>query len=272
MEVRESGSGTSRILLVPGGPSLPLGFYRELSDELARSSRVVTYRQRGTYPDLGGDFPRNVEELTDELETALDEVPSSGEGPAPILLGHSMGGAAVIEALCRRNDVSGGIVISGFSSGRMLARGIADRVADLPPEFHRRYAQTDRHDAEGINALVGEFWYPRHFCRVPWPDSFVQAAGQVNSDYMKHFIGPNLFEPDGAVMDWDREDGLDRVSTPTLFISGIHDYFRVEDLRAMHHAVSGSSLWISESASHSPWIEDPEATFATINQFLGTLS
>lgn len=270
MEIHEHGNGSTTVMIVPGGPSLPVAFYRELMDGLARLARVVTFRQPGVYPATDEDFPRTIEAHAEQLEEALGEVSARrGRGEAaPFLLGHSIGGAVVLEALCRGANVSGAIVMNGFASGRMVERGISARVAALPREFHERYPASAGTNPEAINELLGEFWFPRHFCRAPMPESFTTALARLNPAYMEHFLGPSLFEPDGAVMEWDREPDLGRICVPVLYLGSSYDYYRPEDVEAMHRATPDSRLWMSERASHTPWIEDPENTLEAIRAFL----
>ncbi|MFP4210468.1 MAG: alpha/beta fold hydrolase [Alkalispirochaeta sp.] len=280
MEITEFGNGVPRILLIPGGPGLVPAFYAELTTQLAQNGRVITYTPRGTAPRRPDDFPLTMEEAATELEDIIVGVKESQSGrgsmeAAPlVLLGHSFGSAVAIEYLTTRgNDalVDAAILVSPFSSGGMIRNGIGERVRDLPQVFHRRY-KGGAIPPEELVPLLGEYWYPNYLCRAPWPQSFLDAMTRLNPAFMEHFIGENLLDLDGELLSWDRTADLTNVSVPTLIVSGSHDYFRREDLELLRERIPRAELVISETASHSIWLEDPETFYSATDRLLATLS
>ncbi len=257
----------STVIVVPGGPGLPYSFYKELVSDISAFSRPVTYARHGLFPHNDGDFPRSFGEAADELADAVTEV-----GGRAVFLGHSFGAAVALEALCRGVEVAGAVLISGFFSGQMVRRGVLARIEAFPHEFHERYNGRDGRDPETIAELLATHWFPRHFCRAEWPDSFSEGLETLNRSYLEHFLGANIFDLSGVAMTWDRSVDLGRIDVPTLLVTGRNDYFRQEDVEAMHHAIRGSTLWISEPSSHSPWIEDREPTIDVIRSFVERLT
>ena len=258
------------MLLVPGGPGLLPGFYDELVEGLAASAQVCTYVQRGTTPSDSEEFPRSIGGFGEELVGVVEEI--SGEADATVVLGHSFGVLVLIEALLSGLSIDAAILSNGFDSAGMLTRGLGDRFSQLPESFHDAYARIDRTNLAELMPVLGEHFYPRHFCRRdPWPESFVTGLGQVNPQILLHYIGTNLFDPDGVVKDWDRSADLGRITVPSLVISGAYDYYREEDNRRMAEALPNAELRLSETASHSPWIEDPESFYAAVGRFLARL-
>lgn len=260
----------NRFCLVPGGPGLPVDFYRDLVELVEPLGRVESYRQRGVWPADLTSFPRSIAEAAEELAAAVTSM-TGGDGAnrsAPYLLAHSFGVVIAIEALCTGLPVRGAIFLNGFSSGEMLSRGIHKRVAALPPEFHRRFRTVNAHEGDSLASLLVDYWFPRHFCRVPFPDAFTDGLAKFNQEYCDYYLGPTLFEPDGAVLNWNRERDLTGIEVPVLIVAGVHDYFDMDDVRAMHAALPDSTLHIGRDASHSPWIEAPDETYRAIQRFV----
>jgi pimeloyl-ACP methyl ester carboxylesterase len=283
MRLIEFGSGNTQFLLVPGGPGLVPEFYTELTARLAETARVITYTPRGTAPRRLDDFPTTMEEAAAELEEVVASVRSdktAGDvdvdvtGGPLVLLGHSLGSAVVIEYLVARGagaHVDAAILMSPFSSGSMMHDGITARVRAFPAEFHRRY-NNGAISPEELGGLLGEYWYPNHVCREPWPQSFLDAMTQLNPPFMDHFIGKSVLSPDGVLLDWNRDADLSAISVPTLIVSGRHDYYRQQDLEQLRDRIPHSQLVVSDRASHSIWIEDPEAFYPAVERFLAALS
>lgn len=267
MNVTQHGEGPLQILLVPGGPGLLPGFYDELVEGLTAFGRVRTFLQRGTVPADSDEFPRSMEEFADELAGVLEEI--GGDADATVLLGHSFGAAVAVEALLGGADVDRAVLSNGFDSGDMLRRGLGDRRQELPAEFQEGYAHADRSNLAELMPLLATHFYPRHFCRRdPWPESFVTGLGQVNPRILLHFIGSDLFDPDGVLSDWDRSADLGAVTVPSLVVSGTYDYYRLSDSRRIAEALPEGELWVSETASHSPWIEDADGFYGAVERFL----
>ena len=254
-------------MFVPGGPGLPASFYRELLEGLSKQGAVVTYEMAGVWPN-DNPFPTTVTKISDELREAVALVHSSHPGPT-IVVGHSFGAAVALDALCDGLEVDQAVLISGFSSGHMVRNGIMERLNGLPAEFHERLAASTG-DSGAVMELIQQFWFPNHFCRVEWPQSLLDGLGKMNAEYSSHFLGPNLFDLSGEAMKWSRESDLSNIAVPVLLIGGSHDYFRLEDLRALERQIPDSQLHLSEEASHSIWLEDPALFHQRVEQFLLT--
>jgi proline iminopeptidase len=292
MDIQSRGKGPVRIFLAPGGPGLVPAFYDELTGELSRRYRVTVVSFSGTSPQPATPFPATIEAGAAELAEAI--AAERDDRPA-VILGHSYGGAVAIELLASLADrhsldrgssggrrkasgVDGAIILSGFPSGRFIAESINRRMEELPASFHEEIAAGALSDPERILGLMTDYWFPRYFCRVPWPDSFHAGLANLNPEFMYRVLGPSVFQPTGSINDWDREDDLATISQPMLILGGEHDYFRPEAVRALPwggrdgaSTAAGAgkrTFFFSDHASHSLWIEDPEAAYREIDAFI----
>jgi proline-specific peptidase len=267
MSIHITGSGTPALLFVPGGPALPLDFYRELLDDLRRSYRVITYDMQGVWPEPPEPFPHTVRATADELIAAAAEVRDElGDAPL-VIFGHSFGAVIALDALCRGVGADAAVLVSGFSSGAMIKRDIGERVKRLPGEFHEAYRSLEPSDAQGLMQLLMEYWFPRHLVRTAWPDSFSEALGKMNGAYSQHFLGPNLLDPSGEILNWDRTGDLASVLLPVKLIFGEHDYYTPQDVEAMAAALPRSDVTVIPEASHSQWLETPVRFHGELSSF-----
>ncbi|MFW5688326.1 MAG: alpha/beta fold hydrolase, partial [Spirochaetota bacterium] len=92
MNISTTGSGPRTTVFVPGGPGLPLTFYREFIELLAASNRVVTYEMAGVWPGAPEPFPTTVGAMAAELSEAVELARSSQSAGPIVVLGHSFGG------------------------------------------------------------------------------------------------------------------------------------------------------------------------------------
>lgn len=267
MSNKTSRDELPEVILVPGGPGLPAGFYRELTERITGFARVVTYEQRGSEPPDSDNYPRSVAAYAEELREVVER--QTDIAAPTVLLGHSFGVAVVIESLLSGADAQGAILLNGFDSAQMLSRGLKARRQALPEPFHAAYERMEEKELETLMPLLGEYFYPTHFCRLKsWPASFLDAMGKLNMKLAEHFLGTDLFEPDGEIAGWDRSGDLAEITQPTLVVSGAHDYYLETDLQRMADSLGNGELWISERASHTPWVEDPEQLQQVLKGFL----
>ncbi|MFP4408327.1 MAG: alpha/beta fold hydrolase [Spirochaetaceae bacterium] len=263
-----SDSGTlPLVVLVPGGPGLVAPFYRELIEQVGEFGRVLTYEQRGSEPPDSKEFHRSVAAYAQELSEVVEREADSHR--PTVLMGHSFGVAVVIEALLSGLPAQGAILLNGFDSAAMLARGLQARRRELPEPFQLAYDGMEEKRLETLMPILAEHFYPNHFCRLErWPDSFLEAMAKLNMELAVHFLGTDLFEPDGEIARWDRSKELYRITQPTLLVSGVYDYYLEEDLNRMTSALGNGEAWISRGGSHTPWVEDPYSFSAAVGRFL----
>jgi proline iminopeptidase len=270
MKVHTKGEGSLAIFVAPGGPGLTPRFYAELVEGLTRFGSVHTVAFSGTHPQPPESFPRTIEAGAEELADAISKY---AMGRPAVVVGHSYGAAVTIELLCEKRYKlpEAAVLISGFPSGDFLAKCVSKRIEELPQAFHDRWPEAQG-DPEASAELTQEFWFPKHLCRVPWPQSFQDGFAEINPKFLGHVLGPSIFEPTGTLRTWNRESCIAEPPVPILIAGGGHDYFTPDELRSFFGAGERSpekvDFLFSDDASHSIWIEDPELFWSGLEDYI----
>jgi proline iminopeptidase len=213
------------------------------------------------------DIPLTLDDYAKELTSVIGSL-SESEKPT-LVFGHSFGGGPVVEAMLQGLPVAGAVLADAFDSGAMVQRGVTYRISQLPQAARDRLSSIPKDNTDAVDQFLGEFWFPNHFCRLdPWPESLLDAMGKLNPTLMTHFIGANVLTLDGATKDWSVEERLAEIQQPVLVVSGKYDYYREDDVMRMASLFPDGTAWISQTASHTPWLEDPENFKTCIDSFL----
>ena len=89
-----------------------------------------------------------------------------------------------------------------------------------------------------------------------------------NDDVYLAMWGPSEFHMTGVLKDYDRSSRLGEIDRPTLFLCGRHDEATPETTAWYRSLVPGAELAVIEDASHTPHVEQPEATLEAVRRFL----
>lgn len=247
-------------LVMHGGLGIDHTYLHPWLDPLSDVLRLIYYDHRGN----GRSGRPPVETLTfaqfcddaDALREYLDFEQVA-------VMGHSYGGFIALEYALRYPERVGRLVL-----------------VDTAPSFN--YAEEVFANArrKGTNEMMDVL-------RAPNPD---QDADLMR---MMRVILPLYFHRfDGAVADrivgkavcsasagkrgeelmaeYDVTSRLGEIRAPTLILVGRDDFICPPSQAAiMHESISGSELVVFEQSGHFPWLEEPDAFFAAIRDWLG---
>lgn len=270
LSYHKTGTGSTTLLLIPGGPGLTTQslaiIHRMLPEE---EFTVISYNASGVGKNETAPFYKSVGAYARELKDVIDALNVSNL----FLLGHSWGSAVLQEflALYPEAELRGVILVNTFSTGEALAKSIQARAATLPAAFHERYAKAlAQKDGDALDALIGEYWFSKYICRLPaLPDDIASEVGGLRDTPMYYyFLGNNLLNIRGALLDWDRSSELTQIKVPTLIMSGEFDYASQHEMEALAKAIPRASLWYEKEVSHFAMYEKPEAFQGELLKFL----
>jgi pimeloyl-ACP methyl ester carboxylesterase len=274
----------------PGSPSGPAivfahGFSQNLTGwhyqwkHFSARYRCVLYDQRGhgrSAPAVDGDY--SLEALARDLSAVLDaEVPA---GPA-VLVGHSMGGMAVISLAASRPEEFGsrvrGVVLADTAAGQIVQQalgGLASRLGRiyLPPVrlLGRRPRAAARVRTAAFRGRADLAFL------VARATNFGPGASPSVIDHVVRMSAETPAEvwTDLAVamLGMDLQDALDDIAVPTLVIVGEHDRLTpVSSARTLAERAPHGQLVVVEGAGHAAPIERPDAWNGAVEAFLRPL-
>ena len=268
--------GKVPLVTLHGGPGAAHNYLDRFA-QLADSGRaVIHYDQLGIgrsthLRDHGADFWR-VELFLDELDNLLGYLGIRGRYH---LLGQSWGGMLAAEHAVRQPEGLRALIIADSPASMALWISEANRLrAALPPEVQatlKRHEDAGTTDSDEYSAAVRVF-YDRHLCRVPWPPDLQESFDAISEDPTVYHTmnGPSEFHVIGSLRDWTVIDRLDRVSAPTLLISGRHDEATPAVVQPFSDRIPDVRWQIFELSSHLPHIEETEVCLRTAAEFIAS--
>jgi L-proline amide hydrolase len=268
-------SARAPLVVLHGGPGAAHDYTLRIAGLAEQGRTVIHYDQVGTgrsthLPDRGADF-WTVQLFLDELDNLLAEL---GIADGYHLLGQSWGGMLAAEHAVRRPVGLRGLVIANSPASMELWVSEANRLrADLPPDVqetltrHEDAGTTDHPDYHAAEKV----FYDRHVCRVvPNPPEVVATFAAIEADPTVYHTmnGPTEFHVIGTLRNWSIIDRLDRVTAPTLIISGHYDEATRATVRPYAERIPDARWEIFEKSSHMPHVEEEERYLDLVGDFL----
>ncbi len=278
LNVEEIGAGTPTIIFAHGF-SLNLTIWHHQITGLADDARLILYDQRGhgrSAPSTDGDYS------LDALARDLDAVVTAAGVEPVVLVGHSMGGMAVLR-YCELfpatiGDRVAGVILVGTTAADVL-------TAPLPVGSGRRTRATLQGLQEALfRALAGRSDTIDHvrfhgsrlsylgtrmmgFGRTPSPaqvDFVERILGEVRSDVWMRLL-PAMFA-------MDVQESLPSIDVPSLVVVGERDRLTPPGAaQRIAEALPNASLVVLPDAGHTAMLEAPDRFNDAVRGFLAGL-
>lgn len=239
-QVHAWGAAEPDLLLLPGAGA-EASLFRALVEGLACRAAAVDLPGHGDCP---GPLLRSIEDMAGAMESALQAL-----GRPVVLLGHSMGGAVVLETALRGAVPLRGIIL--YSTGARL------RVS--PMIFQGLEEHYDVRTRDSV----------RFFFGPAAPDAVLDAFLAL----------PRQLTNEAAIVDFRATDRFDRmadagrISLPTLVIGGDGDALTPAKYQAfLAEKIQGSERVVLPGAGHMAHLEAPDAFAAAVSRFVGSRS
>jgi L-proline amide hydrolase len=137
-------------------------------------------------------------------------------------------------------------------------------------------ATLDAHEAAGTiedpaYRAATQAFYDRHICRViPYPPEVRASFDAVAADSTVYgaMIGPNEMFCTGTLCEWSVIGRSGSIVAPTLLLSGRYDEATPATVQPFADEIANSTWTIFERSSHMPFVEEPEAYFSVVSDFL----
>ena len=229
--VEERGSGEETVVLLHGGLSDSSLLLDSMGDALAESRRVVAFDRRGHGRTADTAEPFHYDDMATETIGVLDTVVG---GPAH-LVGWSDGGIVALLVALRRPDLVGKLVPIGAN---FHYDGLAP--ISLDPD-------------SPIAAMIAQAYGERS---PDGPDHFPVVLGKAMT----------LFASEPTLT----TDDLERITAPTLVLSGDDDGVQLDHTCAMFLALPAGQLAVVPGSSHAVPIEKPADVARLVVDFLSS--
>jgi len=256
------------IALLSGGPGQNSIALSSIANELSKTNRVILIDQRGT----GKSNLEAIDESTINLDNYIKDIEAVRKHlkiKQWILLGHSWGGGLAMAASGRHPESSAGMILIGslgiknetaihaFSNLNIGEKekaafkfwgNPAQQTKDperAAYELYRTILPSRLYDKNDIHKILGNY-------RVEL------NASKISRTMMKQLMQS----------DFDFSPALKNYSKPVLIIQGRQGFMGGETVYDIRDSLSNSSLKYIERSGHFPFIEQPEAFFKTVNDYL----
>lgn len=251
------GSGPA-ILLMHGGLGLSHDYLRPYFDQLAEDHTVVYYDHFGNGQSAK---PDDYAEMTfDRLTSDAAELMTSLGHETFTLIGHSYGGFIAQEFAVAYGDRLDGLVLIDTVPAfdyQPTVSGSDEQMA----AFGKLFTQPMADDADWQatwNPVVQMYFHQ-------WDaDTGADLDARTVYDH-------RAWNASGALLGtFNTLEKLPGITSPTLVIAGRHDPITPPEPGAerIAAAIPGAALAIFEDSGHYPFIEEQEAFFATLEQWL----
>jgi proline iminopeptidase len=261
--VHEVGEGFP-VIVLHGGPGLDHTHMSPWLDPLADELRLLYVDERGQgRSDRVDPASLTLDSFANDVDLLAEALRLDGFA----LLGHSFGAIVATRHAIERGTAAGYVISGGGDSSEAM---LADVEASLEAMGDKAEAIADSWQQEKTVETEEELkelldtQMPFHF-HGDVPAGF--SNGMVGSpEVLRHFANQGYG-------DFDYVPQLGRISKPTLVIVGEHDRTTTpRAARVLHEGIAGSELAVVPEAGHMSFVEQPEAYFAPVRQFLRRLA
>lgn len=258
------------VVCINGGPGASSELMRKSFASLARSGfRVIFHDQLGTGESDKPDDPSlwSLQRYAAEVEA----VSAALEADEIHLLGHSWGGWLAVEyAVTYPRRLRTAIFSSTAANMPVHLEEVRRLLAAYGEET---LAMVDRieQDAAFHSPLcdaICTLFYNRHSSRKAYLANVLHERGKVNMQIQEALWGRAEFSATGELAQWNRLPDLRNLTIPALILVGAFDYLTPRSAALMAAAIPNASLTLFPDSGHLPYLDEPEAYFATIVTFL----
>ena len=267
------GDGDDVLILVGGGPGVGHGHYHPWFSRLAERRRVVYYDHPGTgRSDTPPDY------TVECYAEAIDVVRQHAEAPRVGLIGLSFGGIpAVAYAIDHPQTVDRLVLCNAQVSAAGWQAGNIDNVNEqLASQFPEAWAEVAELRRRGVRSLADEYQalLAPLIDELEWADPWNHPTlsrdpeERFNVDAYRAFVGDDPeWEVSGTLAGHDPD--LNQVGARTLVTTGRWDRVTPPAIAyEIHSRLPNSTLATFEKSAHRPWVEEPDAWFGVVDDFL----
>ena len=255
-----------KVLLLSGGPGFSPEYLRPIAEKLGNKYAFVLFHQRGTGRSVVETYDANalsLQNLVGDLEALRKEL----KVKQWTIVGHSFGGILSMMYAREHPDRIGKLAL--IDSGGPTLAAVAKFNANLESRFTeedlagiKEWSDPERRKENHRKAVL-------EITRAKTPAYFAdreKARPLMESMDEQSFHDGVFWSIVPQMMALDLRAGLEKVKAPVLVIHGRQDPLETAD--EVHATFPGSRLELLDNAGHFPWLEQPDAFYRVLTDFL----
>jgi proline iminopeptidase len=260
------------VLILSGGPGEDISSMQGIADELGKKYRCIMWEQRGT----GRSKLPRYDSSTINLNAYMEDIEALRKQlhiEKFIVVGNSWGMILGLAYAGTHSDAVRAVVTIGsgpitseylgvFSDNQNLRLGPCEiEVRDFWREPSREAADPDRAAFERLRAATVAYFYDRK--------KALQMAAELNPNDYNFRVPPAFLKAEGK---YDFRPKLKSIVAPVLLLQGRQDLAGEANVLEARSLIKNSTLTFIDKCGHMPWLEQPEQTWKTVDEFLAYLT
>lgn len=244
------GEGIPIVLI--GGFRTNVQFWKDYIKPLSKDYQVILFDNRGAGQSEAPEIPYSIEMMAEDTVALLEEL----HIPSAHFVGHSMGGAIVMQLCIEHRDKVRKAVIAGscaklpetgklqiLSSRKLFDSGVSPEIL-IESRLPWIYSNAFLSDPENIKRVIHERLY------TPYPQSPAGYYGQID-----------------ALISMDLREDLKKIEAKTLIIAGEEDIFFPHAHHFLMKQIPNAKLAMIKHQGHGFILEKPEECIQLIKEF-----
>jgi len=255
------------VLLLSGGPGFSPEYLRTIAAKLGDKFSFVLLHQRGTGKSVLEKYDGETLALKN-LVGDVDALRRELKQEKLILVGHSFGG--ILSMMYAREHPDRIAKLALVDSGGPTPRSVLKFNANLESRYTdddrakiREWSSPERVKENRRRAVLEltRAKTPVYFADRARAKAMVDALDEDSfSDAMFLAVVPQMFT-------LDLRSGLEKVEAPVLVLHGKQD--PLETAEELRETFPAARVTLLDDAGHFPWLEQPDAFYAALGEFLG---
>jgi proline iminopeptidase len=260
------------VLVLSGGPGEDIHSMQGIADELGKKYRCIMWEQRGTgrskLPRYDSStinlnaYIEDIEALRTQLHAEKFIVVGNSWG---MILGLAYAGTHLDAVRAVVTIGSGPITaeyLSVFSDNQIARLGACElEVRDFWKDPAREAADSDRAAFERLRAATIAYFYDRK--------KALQMQMELDPKDYNFRVPPAFLKAEGK---YDFRPKLRSIAAPVLLLQGRQDLAGEANILEARSLIKNSTVAFIDKCGHMPWLEKPEQTWKTVNDFLAHLA
>lgn len=255
------------LVVIHGGPGLSHDYFLPQMEGLAEDYTLIFYDQR-----VSGRSASDLDTTEVSLEKFLEDIEAIRRHfklGKMNLMGHSWGGLLAIQYAKTYPDSLKHLILSNSTPASSELRAsesakLSERITEEDKAERAKIISTDAFKEGNARAYEKFFkwFYKKEFANEALADNLNLAfpTNFVQNNQLLQYLGKDMGQ-------YDYHNDLKKINTPTLVIYGDYES-GLEGGKLIHENLPNSEFVLIKNSGHFPFIEQPEAYFDAIDDFL----